>query len=65
MENEKSESNMRTRMNVSITAKGLAQWDITAEYDTPELSEKNLSDAIDRVRKVIKEKGLKEAGNEL
>jgi len=55
------ESNKRTRMNVSITAKGKAQWDITAEYPTPEESEKALSEAIDKVRTIIKVKGLVEA----
>lgn len=58
------ETNTRTRMNVSITAKGLAQWDVTAEYDTPELSAENLARAVDLVRKVIKDKGLKEAGDD-
>jgi hypothetical protein len=58
MENEAK----RTRMNVSISAKGAAQWDVTAEYPTPEESAKNLSEAIDQVRMIIKEKGLVEAG---
>jgi len=51
----------RTRMNVSTTAKGLAQWEVTAEYGTPEETAKALSEAIDNVRAVIKEKGLTEA----
>ena len=54
-------SNRRTRMNVSITTKGRAQWDVTAEYSTPEESEKALSEAIDKVRTIIKVKGLVEA----
>jgi len=51
----------RTRMNVSITAKGLAQWDTTAEYPTPEQAKQALGEAIDGVREIIKEKGLTEA----
>lgn len=56
------ETSKRTRMNVSITAKGQAQWDITAEYSTPEETAKCLSEAIDMVRQTIKAKGLVEAG---
>lgn len=61
---ESNETNKRCRMNVSITAKGLAQWDITCEYETPELSSENLGKAIGMVREVIKSKGLAEAGSE-
>lgn len=56
------ETNKRTRMNVSLTAKGLAQWDVTAEYDTPEETAKQLSKAIDLCRQVIKSKGITEVG---
>jgi len=51
----------RTRMNVSTTAKGFAQWDITVEYPTPEEAACHLGDAIDKVRETIKAKGLPEA----
>jgi len=51
----------RTRMNVSTTAKGLVQWEVTAEYESPEEAAKALSEAIDKVREVIKGKGLTEA----
>lgn len=61
---ESNVNNTRTRMNVSITAKGLAQWDCTCEYDTPELTEQNLANAIALVRKAIADAGLKEAGAE-
>lgn len=63
-ETKEQETNTRTRMNISLTAKGLAQWDITAEYDTPEASAKHLAQAIDLVKKVIADKGLKECGAE-
>jgi hypothetical protein len=52
----------RTRMNIGITAKGQAQWDATAEYGTPEETAKNLGEAIDKIRQIIKDKGLIEAG---
>jgi hypothetical protein len=57
------ETTKRTRMNISITAKGHAQWDVTAEYENPETAADNLSGAIDLVRKIIREKGLTEAGS--
>lgn len=55
-------TNKRLRMNISITAKGLAQWDCTAEYDTPEESAKKLDEAIKLIRSTIKANGLKEVG---
>jgi hypothetical protein len=58
------QTNKRTRMNVSITAKGAAQWDVTAEYETPEETDLNLNKAIALVRQSIKAAGLKEAGSE-
>ena len=48
-------TNKRVRINLSETAKGLVQWDITAEFETVEET-----DAIDAAREVIKEKGLQE-----
>lgn len=53
-------TNKRVRINLSETAKGLIQWDITAEFETVEETKKALSDAIDAAREVIKEKGLTE-----
>jgi hypothetical protein len=52
-------SNKRTRMNLSQTAKGLVQYEITAEYETPEESAEQLAKAIDLVKGVIESKGLK------
>lgn len=54
------ETNKRVRINLSETAKGLVQWDITAEFETVEETKKALADAIDAAREVIKEKGLLE-----
>lgn len=53
-------TNKRVRINLSETAKGLVQWDITAEFETVEETKKALADAIDASREVIKEKGLQE-----
>ena len=59
MENQLNESNTRTRINLSQTAKGLITFDITAEYDTPEKSIEMLGKAVDQVRALIADKGLK------
>lgn len=53
-------TNKRVRINLSETAKGLVQWDITAEFETVEETKKALADAIDAAREVIKEKELQE-----
>ena len=53
-------TNKRVRINLSETAKGLVQWDITAEFETVEETRKALADAINAAREVIKEKGLQE-----
>ncbi len=57
------ETNTRTRINVSLSAKGLAQWECTCEYDTPEKSIEEMSKTIDMVRNLLKEKGIQEAGS--
>jgi hypothetical protein len=56
------QSNKRVRINISLMAKGLVQWDITSEFESLEETKKNLADAINSVREVIKEKGLTEVG---
>lgn len=53
------ETNTRTRIKLSQTAKGLIQYEISAEYDTPEKSIEMLGKAVDQVRALISEKGLK------
>ena len=58
-----TESNTRTRINISLSAKGLAQWECTCEYDTPEKSLEEMSKTIDLVRNLLKEKGIQEAGS--
>jgi hypothetical protein len=59
------ETNRRVRMNVSITAKGLAQWEVTAENDDPEAAEADLKLAMDMVRLAIVQAGLGEVGQEV
>lgn len=54
----------RVRMNVSLTAKGYGQWDVTSEFPDLEQTSKNLSAAIDSVRAILAEKGIPEAGKE-
>ena len=58
-ETKVTESNTRTRINLSQSTKGLITFDITAEYDTPEKSIEMLGKAVDQVRALISEKGLK------
>jgi hypothetical protein len=52
------------RMNISVNAKGKAQWDLTAEYDTPEETERNLREGIRLIRAAIKAEGMEEVGVE-
>jgi len=63
MDEEQHETNTRTRINISLSAKGMGQYDITTEYDTPEKSVEEMSKAIDMVRNLLKEKGIPEAGS--
>ena len=61
-------TNKRVRINLSESAKGLIQWDITAEFESDKASlswvaeetKKALAEAIDAAREFIKEKGLTE-----
>lgn len=54
-----SETNTRTRIKLSQSAKGLFSYEISAEYDTPEKSVEMLGKAIDQVKALIASKGLK------
>jgi hypothetical protein len=49
----------RVRMNLSQNAKGLCQFDITAEFPTAVAAASELDLAIDLARKVCESKGLK------
>ena len=48
----------RCRMNVGTTAKGSVQYDVTAEYETPEETANQLGKALDMVRETCRAKGL-------
>lgn len=54
----------RVRMNFTQTAKGLGQMDVTAEAPTVAEASGMMSEAIDSLRKIFDEKGIKEAGKE-
>jgi len=56
-----AKSETRVRMNLSQNAKGLVQFEITAEYPTAGEAAAALSDAIDKARAVCEAKGLKMA----
>lgn len=60
---EQHETNTRTRVNISLSSKGTAQWDLTCEYDTPEKSIEEMDKTIDLVRNLLKDKGIPEAGS--
>jgi hypothetical protein len=49
----------RCRINFTQDAKGKVKLDVTAEYETPELSAKMLGIAIDLARETAGIKGLK------
>ena len=55
-------TNQRVRMNLNLTAKGLVQWDITAEFPTVDETRENLDKALKEVKKVIADNGYTEAG---
>ena len=59
MPEKASETNTRTRIKISQTAKGLVQWEVSSEYDTPEKSAEMLGKTVDLVKALIAEKGLK------
>ena len=54
----------RIRLNLSLTAKGLVQWDCTSENTSVEEAKKGLEDAIDALKQVIREKGLTECSQD-
>ena len=58
MPEEVIETNTRTRIKLTQSTKGIVSWEITAEYDTPEKSIEMMGQTIDKVKALIKEKGL-------
>jgi hypothetical protein len=56
------QTNNRVRINLSQTAKGLVQIDITSEGETAAEREAELNEAYAVARRVIAKNGLKEVG---
>lgn len=52
----------RVRMNITTTAKGFAQMDITVEFPTVNESKEAMDSAIKALREVLKENNIAEAG---
>lgn len=52
-----------TNFEVSLNAKGNAQWVVKCKYPTTEKAHEELSKAIDSIRATLKEKGIVEAGS--
>jgi DNA-binding transcriptional regulator LsrR (DeoR family) len=61
---EEQKTNKRVRINLSQTAKGLVQIDITSEGETAAEKEAELNEAYAVARRVIAKNGLKEVGGE-
>jgi hypothetical protein len=52
------ESNKRCRISMKQSSKGLFQIEVTAEYDSPEESAKQLDKALQEAFRVAAERGL-------
>lgn len=61
MEENVSVPNTRARLNFKQTSKGAGQMDVTTEAPTVEEASKMMGEAIDSLRKIFNEKGIKEA----
>jgi DNA-binding transcriptional regulator LsrR (DeoR family) len=59
---EEQKTNKRVRINLTQTAKGIVQIDITSEGETAAEREAELNEAFAVARRVIAKNGLKEAG---
>lgn len=51
-----------TNIEVSLNAKGNAQWVVKCKYPTTEQASEELAKSIDLVRNTLKDKGITEAG---
>jgi hypothetical protein len=56
---EEARNENRVRINLKQSAKGDVQFDITSEYPTEDESIQHLGAAIDKVKAMCAEKGLK------
>ncbi len=48
----------RCRMGAKLTAKGLIQFDLTAEAPTVSIAAEMLGDALDTLTEIVREKGF-------
>lgn len=56
-------SNERVRVNFALTSKGKIQWECTCEFNSPDKALEQMNITIDKIRNLLKEKGLQEAGD--
>jgi len=61
MEETANIPNTRARLNFKQTSKGAGQMDVTTEAPTVDEASKMMGEAIDSLRKIFNEKGIKEA----
>lgn len=61
MEDTANIPNTRARLNFKQTSKGAGQMDVTTEAPTVDEASKMMGEAIDSLRKIFEEKGIKEA----
>jgi len=61
MEDTANIPNTRARLNFKQTSKGAGQMDVTTEAPTVDEASKMMGEAIDSLRKIFNEKGIKEA----
>lgn len=62
MELNETQLETYTGFEVSLNAKGNAQWTVKSKYPATEKAAEELSKAIDAVRNILKEKNIPEAG---
>lgn len=60
---ETTVSNERVRVNFSLTSKGKIQWECTCEFNSPDKTLEQMNITVDKIRNLLKEKGLQEAGD--
>lgn len=59
---ETTTTNERVRVNFSLTSKGKIQWECTCEFNSPDETLKQMDVTVDKIRELLKSKGLQEAG---
>ncbi|MBR6144800.1 MAG: hypothetical protein IKQ23_10990 [Treponema sp.] len=60
---ESTVSNERVRVNFSLTSKGKVQWECTCEFNSPDKTLEQMDITVDKIRNLLKKKGLQEAGD--